>query len=1178
MPHRLRRRLQPPLPRLPTPPMKSKLTALFTVAALVVLAVWFTTRDDVDSSSQTEPSTAGAETLEPDEPDTGDATELDAPLTSEGPSRESVDQAEDVDEPDDAEVALATWDAADTLWVEATMVAPAGTPIDEQAFAVAMSKRISLSRAFGEKGPFSALHEGREARGVRNVLAAAPIGEDGTVRLALPPGTTEAWISVGGSYVYSLEPVHLTEVNATNPVTLRPALGARVTGVVQGLDGRTAAEGVEVSLDWSINSRLQLGSANTDDLDRSTETNAEGRFDFYAIPAGRPMAVRTRSDDFARSFGEDFQLTPGQRHELFITLTTGATVHGFVVNEKGQALPGTTVLALGQEFFGNPTAELREVETGEDGGFELARLTPGKVWLRAEHDDYQEQLGKPFDVADGERFKADDIVLDRGLVLSGKVTFPDGRPVENAEVEVSPDMGENAAGAPMDPRAFAGADSDAKTDETGSFEIVGLGEGPWSITVEYKAKDEARPEDNGRWTAFQALVHAPSEELSFTLDPPVVFVGSIVDSAGAPVTAFEVKGERSGSQWYMPPSETRSKDFEPEDGRFVFPDLRSGEWTFTVEAEGMARSEKINVTLPAEDESAFVLFAPIRLSGKVVDPTGLPVNGVEIGKELEGQEAIQAMQGRGDWPTTTTDGEGLFVLEKIAPGAGSIVGKKDGWAPSEGYAYELAEGESAEEIVLVMRRGGTISGEVFASDGEPAVDCMLILQMPTMEERRFTNADANGKFEETGLTPGSWQVQAFPGIKSLESEDGGTMDQAALMKVLKMTTVQLKDEATEHVVLGSPPADPVRVHGTVSLAGEPVADLIVSFMLGGGGMEGLKIGTTDSDGGYELVVDEPGDYLMTVQSAGAAGMQNSVEFRRRIPQAEEHELDVAMPMGRISGRVLGPDGKPSANARVTLSMQTGQIFGTVMGGQYNETRADADGQYEILFVRPGDYAVAAGGSYLGGLLGSENSLGRKVKSISVTEDSSATLNFELEAPGELHGIVRDAAGKPVSEASIFLRDEDGRLLELFSFQATNASGAFEYDGLAPGEYTITARAEAMTSSTDVAIRISSGETTETTVTVDAGTMMLVSLKDKSGADIRSRVSVLDEHGHELNGMLSLNELMARISGGVDATEQRVGPLSPGHYQVSTVAEDGRSATRRVRVSGKPEKKVRLRLK
>ncbi|QDV08629.1 Nickel uptake substrate-specific transmembrane region [Planctomycetes bacterium Poly30] len=1160
--------------------MKSKLFALLTVAALGVLALWYITRAP-GAEPRADPGVAGegspnAGAAKDDEQP--EVAELSAPVAPEGPSRESIAEVEALAETDGAEAALPTWDVEDTLWIEATVVLPEGTPNDEQAFVLAASEPMQRALALGDAGPFAALRDGREPRRIPGVLAAAQVGEEGTVRLALPPGTGEAWISVGGSYLYSLEPYHLVDVNSANPLTLRPALGARITGAVLTQDGRTGAEGVTVSLDWSLNSRLQLGSPNAGSLGRSTESKEQGRFDLFALPTGRPLAIQTRSDTFARSFSDDLQLTPGESRSVTLTLATGGTVHGRVVNEKGEPVPGTTVTALGREFFGNPTEDLREAETGEDGRFELAGVTPGKVWVRAEHDDYQGKLGKPFDLGASERFHAEDIVLDRGLVLSGKVAFPDGRPVSGAMVKADPDLGENAAGSPVDPRSFAGAGNDARTDETGAFEIAGLGEGPWAVTVEYDAKEGAQPEEPGRWTAFQSLVHAPAANLEFTLNPPVRFRGSVLNSAGEPLTSFEVKGERSGSQWYMPPSETRTRTFEPEDGRFVFADLRSGDWTFTVEAEGMARSEKARVTLPSTEESTFTLFAPIRLAGRVVDPNGLPVPGAEIAKELEGQESIQAMQGLGDWPSTHSDGEGLFALENIAPGAGSIVAKKDGWAASEGHAYELAEGEAREEIVLVMRRGGTISGEVFGADGEPAAGCVLILQMPTLEERRFANADGNGRFEEAGLTPGTWQVQAFPGIQSLQPEDGGALDQTALMMALKMTTVKLEDEAKEHVVLGSPPALPVRVHGTVSLAGEPVGDLIISFMTAeGGGLEGLKIGKTAKDGSYELVLDEPGDYLMTVQSPGAAGMQNSVEFRRRIPEAESHELDVSMPMGRIAGRVIGPDGAPSANTRVTLSMQSGQVFGTVMGGQYNETRTDKDGRYEILFVRPGAYAVAAGGSYLGGLLGDQSSPGREVKTLTVSEDSSATLDFELEAPGELHGVVRDAAGKPAAEASIFLRDENGRLLELFSFQATNASGAFEYDGLAPGEYTLTARAEGMASTTDTPLRIRSGEVTETSITVDTGTMLLVSLQDKTGADIRSRVSVRDEHDHEVNGMLSLNELMARISGGVDGKEQRVGPLPPGTYEVSCVAEDGRTATRRVRLTGKPEKKLRLRL-
>ena len=226
--------------------------------------------------------------------------------------------------------------------------------------------------------------------------------------------------------------------------------------------------------------------------------------------------------------------------------------------------------------------------------------------------------------------------------------------------------------------------------------------------------------------------------------------------------------------------------------------------------------------------------------------------------------------------------------------------------------------------------------------------------MPTLAERRFTNTDADGAFSEAGLSPGTWQVQAFPGIESLQSEDGGSLDQATLLAALEMQVVELADEAEEHVVLGAPPEDPVQVHGRVTLDDEPLTDSIISFVAaGGGGMESLQMESLDEDGRYSLQLDEPGNYLITVQTAGVPGRQNSIEFRRTVPKAESHQLDFELPLARVSGRVSGPDGEPLAEARVTLTVQGGLVFGTVFGGQYSETVTDDGGAYEIAGLRPG---------------------------------------------------------------------------------------------------------------------------------------------------------------------------------------------------------------------------------
>jgi protocatechuate 3,4-dioxygenase beta subunit len=1076
------------------------------------------------------------------------------------------------------EAPLPTWPDAETRWLEAYVVLPEGTPSNEQAFVAALAVEVPADELFGDSGPFVALAEGREVRRVAQVLAGAAVGLDGIARLALPPGTNEAWLAVGGRYVHSLEAQRFDLTTATQPVRLRPALGAWITGVLRSSE-RSPASAVQVELAWSITTALRLGTASAGDLDREVKSDAEGRFEFRAVPVGRPIQLATDESSLARYFSEDLTLKAGEHRDLMLTLTAGGTLRGRVVDESGNPLQGAEVAVVGREFFGSPTEKLREVNSAADGRFELAGVTPGDVWLRGEQDGYQTQLGVKYQLNDGQVLEVADIVLGRGLAIAGRVAFPDGRPAAGARIELKPDLGENVAGSPVDPRAFIGAGNDAEADQNGAFAITGLGAGPWAVTVEHKVAADGENSQVGRWTAHQALVRAPREDLALTLEPPVNLMGTVTDSQGLPITAFRVRGERAGSQWYMPPSETEQEHFESAEGSFVLTGLRSGDWTFTVEAEGMARSAELALKLPVDEAQKFVLYRPVTLTGRVLDPFGAPVAGAEVAKELEGTEVFEAVQGRGDWLKAVSDEEGNFELAGMAPGTGSLVAKKDGWAPSAASPYELSEGQSLEDVVLTLRRGGTIEGEVFDSSGKPADGCMVILQLPTLEERRMTNADSLGRFEEAGLKPGTWQVQAFPGIKTFEAEDGKALDQVALMKVLKIVSVELADEAVEHVVLGAPPASPVRVRGRVTHSGAPLGDLLVSFIQGGSkGIAGLKVVKTQADGSFETQIDEPGDYLVTVQAVSTTGTQSSVEFRRAIPKVEEHELNLSLPLGRIVGRVVGPNREPLDNTRVTLTMQSGQVFGTIMGGQYEEAVTKADGSYEIRFLRPGTYTVAAGGSKLGGFLGEGQSLGREVQTAAVEEGGSVTLDFELELPGRVEGIVRDSASKPVAEASIFLRDGQGRLVELISFQATNATGKFEYEGLAPGEYTISARTKDQSSATNTAIRIRSGETTQADIAVDAGTMLLVSLVDTTDADIRSRVSVLDEQGREMSGMLSLTELMQRINGGLDDKVQRVGPLAPGTYEVRAFAEDGRSTSKKVTLSGQPERKLNLRLK
>ena len=56
-----------------------------------------------------------------------------------------------------------------------------------------------------------------------------------------------------------------------------------------------------------------------------------------------------------------------------------------------------------------------------------------------------------------------------------------------------------------------------------------------------------------------------------------------------------------------------------------------------------------------------------------------------------------------------------------------------------------------------------------------------------------------------------------------------------------------------------------------------------------------------------------------------------------------------------------------------------------------------------------------------------------------------------------------------------------------------------------------------------------------------------------------------------------SEILERYTGGLGSAVQRVGPLPPGTYEVRAFSADGRSTKRSVKLDGRAERKVRLRL-
>jgi hypothetical protein len=359
--------------------------------------------------------------------------------------------------------------------------------------------------------------------------------------------------------------------------------------------------------------------------------------------------------------------------------------------------------------------------------------------------------------------------------------------------------------------------------------------------------------------------------------------------------------------------------------------------------------------------------------------------------------------------------------------------------------------------------------------------------------------------------------------------------------------------------------------------------LLSLFPEGGENIGAMILGSTDSAGRYSIQLDRPGTYLIQVQIIGDSAMvQDSMEYTHRVPDGEEHVFDIELPNARLSGRVLGFDGKPLPRARVSLTVEGAVGYGSFLGGRYVEVKTDAEGRYMIDYLEPGVYSVAAGGTIFGGAFGESADAGRSLRSGLVVEsgDWLQDVDFRLKRPGEIRGRVVGVTGGAVQNAAIFVRDEAGRVLERFSMCMTDGTGSFSYSGVAPGKYTVSARTDDLASAESKPVVVPEDGVGNAIITLEAGTTLNVSVVDGTDGIVRAKIIVTDEDGRQVNGLASYLEILSPDKPRIFSTEEQpVGPLPPGRYTVTAIDdEDGRTVTKPVTLSGQKERRLKIRLK
>jgi protocatechuate 3,4-dioxygenase beta subunit len=328
------------------------------------------------------------------------------------------------------------------------------------------------------------------------------------------------------------------------------------------------------------------------------------------------------------------------------------------------------------------------------GNFELTGLSHDKHYLLVERAPYLvNRAWRPT----GER---QEIVLDAGLSLRGRVLDSSGAPAAGARVRFWPFYSN-----------LHTVEREIKCDEQGRFLLKGMG----NTTLRAADSDDEPYGIAVRHAGHALQVVQPVEPtrqggafVEIRLSPERVLAGEVLDAAGAPLAGVDVwiEGDRemsTGSTYSRRSTWEYCNDIADaetdERGRFRFDGLYDGlfavhavfpdDTNLTATVETRSGDEGIKLVLDAEANARVVLVGQVRDGA-----TGRPVTPFTL---------IPSIDGWGT-PRKFESGDGRFKVSGLPPGPIQITLKADGYANRRIAPQDYAIGEHRLDVVLFPRR------------------------------------------------------------------------------------------------------------------------------------------------------------------------------------------------------------------------------------------------------------------------------------------------------------------------------------------------------------------------------------------------------------------------------------------------------------------------------------------
>ncbi len=545
-------------------------------------------------------------------------------------------------------------------------------------------------------------------------------------------------------------------------------------------------------------------------------------------------------------------------------------------------------------------------------------------------------------------------------------------------------------------------------------------------------------------------------------------LGVIVDKDGNPVAKAACRLTQAGAIGWGGGFES---DRSADDGKFEIKNVEPGIYTLSVRSDEHGVAEKADVRVEsgkATDLGTIRLELGESLTGRVVDSGGAGIAGASVTlRQPREDNRFMGMAPGTHISSTQTDADGAFTINSVPQGELTVSVEAKGYAELE-HKFKFP----SAPLTLKLVRGGTLTGRVVDATGNPLQGVAISL-MPhdspqyTMwkaspqqmwwarGEEEAETSDA-GRFTIESITPGTYLV-----LCNKEGESGAHKDNVVIEneKVVDAGDIRMGGKGS------------IRI--TITEKGQPVQGVLAGLNRGFGSDLGDHQATTDTLGIAEIRDVPTGPWYVRTSRDGGSFDTESMKTRGvtiKAGETVEFKLELRPSDSvRLHGRFT-MNGK--ATLREVYLVGKGDQTGIVKNADCKE------GYYEFNNVTLGRYNLYASPD--------DTSLGGMVP-LDLTEPG------ELEVTRDFRGFVVSGTvttpeGSPTQNSAVSVAMQRTTSDDEFgSFVATritcDAQGAFKFEGITAGSYTLTAVLEGVGTARSVQ-QVENGDRTGLSLAID----------------------------------------------------------------------------------------------